>query len=523
MNDLPENILREFFQACCVSNDKEAYLPLLSDDFLLICPEMHTDCVGKEAAGSALNAFVKEQMPHGFAFTPMKTRDFDGVAYVCFRLSAVAGGLSDADISADAVVSKSTGNLRIELLHCGCGKSPRRGRAQRYVADERKKTLFALRKANVSYWEYDIKSNCIAGLIKNDNHPFEPYRIPDPAEHYIRQGDVHPDSESSLRSLYERIRNGEKEGTLDIKVLAYDGVNWTNQRIDFYTTFDSAGAPVRAICVEKNIDDVVLANARYDEVSRQYGSLESGCLFNCRIDLTHMRVEYSHCRSDLNVCAGSIDTFSPAPLEAQSMHLPENQRRMFIQLLTPAHMKDNFKFGKRNEQAEFRWHRDSGETLWVSVNVQTVANPQTDCIVAFLHIIDASEKKFWQTAVNVGTQMTCDFVAVIDAADGSVQRINADAPEAFPPGVIPCDYSRALRRFLEVAIPPAGRERARASMNLDSILRALETAPVYTHRNDIVTAAGTLETKEWMYRYFDDERRKIIYVRRSISNRNSGE
>ena len=380
----------------------------------------------------------------------------------------------------------------------------------------REKMSLAMSKLGIACWGYTVKTDSIFLIAASDRRKLDVFPIVNPVAFYLESGDIHPNSEESLRLLYSRIRSGEKEGFVDIKVMSLNGAGWTNQRIFFFTDLDCDGAPVRALCVEKCMDELLYAQTRYEQVLQQYSALELDCILSWRINLSQKRVEYYHSRSGLEHEFTSINDLRSASRRALSLHLPEKERPVFINLLSLKRMKNDFILGKSESFAEFRWQRSSGEILYVSITVRVIDNPATQELIAFLYVRDVSDKKFWENALNAGREMTCDFISVIDTRTGVNRRINAETSAIFPPDTVPHDYERCVRRFVQTTVPKEERAKALSDMHIDSILAGLNRDGIYRHTANIIDPAGALQPKEWIYRYFDGQRQRVIYIRRDL-------
>lgn len=250
----------------------------------------------------------------------------------------------------------------------------------------------ATRHSNKMILRFDIKTRvCFRqpGATPDFDLPQVIENFPDVIQN---TGLIASDSVSTIRSFFEAIFNGEREGSVIVSMLDRSNDEFRWYHFDFTTIFDNANKPTQAIISYYDITlqrQKELAFQRWQQI---YNAIPKANTFYVEYNLTTDYIEHEE-----GELIPSIPDTVPRKLSAiaeyiANNHLHPDDISLWLEFMSRNRLLENYANSQQTEKTEFRRILDT-KTLWTSLSVQLIPDPYSSDVKAYFQLEDITDQK----------------------------------------------------------------------------------------------------------------------------------
>jgi len=394
---------------------------------------------------------------------------------------------------------------------------------QKQLSDAKQKYDIAVEGAGLFVWEYDIENHRIIG----GNNIFGLYGFDRTIENVplsllprIREED-----HAKFIDFYRRVEAGEKDTSVDIRLITGDDRPDICQRVIYTVISDKDGVPVKAYGVAIDI------TAQKKEEARYIASIESlihanpDALSTFELNLT--KDECIDVRSISPQLAEALasDTAEEVYSRAYAQIIDENGKRDFESKFRRQALLDSFGAGHTSVQTEFQRYNDSGKLIWVRAYINMLENPETSDIEGIVYSVDITEEKRNEKIFRIISDEEYDYVALLHLGDRKMQFLNL-SPRLLPKyheklgNMKLIEYDKVREFGLATWIAEEDRDFYLKNSAIDVITRELDASG---HFELSVSGHYTGQPDIFMYRkiqhyYLDENKDTVLLIESDITD-----
>ncbi|MFR4351069.1 MAG: hybrid sensor histidine kinase/response regulator [Roseburia sp.] len=153
--------------------------------------------------------------------------------------------------------------------------------------------------------------------------------------------------------------------------------------------------------------------------------------------------------------------------------------------------------------------RDTGEIIWVQVDVRVMAHRDTGDLIAFFNNRDVTREKNLNRMMELIIDLDYDYVQYISSRTGYYEII-AKGRDSVGPKRKGDNYDRDIDTYLRRMAVSRHLEEDIAAMQLPTVLRELEKEALYIREVDMREKDGSVRRKILRYAYMDREMGTIV-------------
>lgn len=278
----------------------------------------------------------------------------------------------------------------------------------------------AVESSGINIWEYDIQKDSLYIVSNSSRIKQNCYYIDNYIEVTIKNGYVRKDCIERFLSIYERMKNGEKEITEDIWYKTTDQAGWWCERVTYTTAFDDGGKPVKAYGAGRDVTREKEAERKfYDEVSR-YKTVQSETVSSLVINLTENRVldvnsSFETARCFLGKSADSYFNETSKKITVKDL------QKTFRSIFNREALLSSFSSGDFIVPLEITRTFDTNTVFWIRYNAHLIQNPNTRDVMAHISCVDVTNDKVMQIIMDTVAKTDYDLFVLINGVDDSAR------------------------------------------------------------------------------------------------------
>jgi len=258
-----------------------------------------------------------------------------------------------------------------------------------------------------------------------------------------------------------------------------------------------------------------------EEMNRMIARGEEGLLQKMHSDLDNSQV--LECSGTEAKKAGlhAGMPFADAVRALVSLAASEGERNQILFQLDPARLKDESKAGRHHFSMQFREEEDDRLPYWVFLAVHTLRNPERG-YENFLYAYDTTEKVLETQMFSRLTMLGFEVVGLLYVKTGALRFFRM---KLFKEGSLyenVADYSDNIIGDIETLLPAEDRPRARSALNIDTIVKNLETSSIYPFTYSLPKPEGARQ-KLLQFSWLDEKKDTIFLCRSDITRQAESE
>ncbi|MEG2000905.1 MAG: ATP-binding protein [Evtepia sp.] len=391
--------------------------------------------------------------------------------------------------------------------------------AQKRTEDALRESQFryaaAVRAANINIWEYDYSTGCMTIFSKSPKIASRRSVVKNYVKTAISGGHIRDDSVPLFFDTIKRLRNGEKEVSVDLWIRQKPADEFWCERVIYTNAFDDRGKPIKAYCVGRDITKEKEAEKRYHDELSYREAMQKATMASINVNLTkNIILDYKSIFSEVTrhmKAAKTIDSyFDQLYTELTSREMQEQCAAVFSRDA----LLRQFANGQTTVSLELT-RKIEARRYWTVVTAHMMENQNND-IVAFLYSTDVTNERTMQSIMNAIVKTDYDFLVVVDALRNTAVRYsqqyagNAYAGES--------DYfEEETQEYLRHYINPEDVERALEEITLKNILAQLEHQTTYSVFYGVPSPAGGVHRKQLRFSYINRDLKSILMTRVDIT------
>ena len=387
--------------------------------------------------------------------------------------------------------------------------------AEKQLRESDERYRVAVAGAGVNVWEYDFAHKCI---IQSDGtmekHGFDRV-VTNVPQSLIDNGYVSPEDQLAFLEMYQKMERGESPVTGDFWVNSENRNGRWCERIYYSVICDDNGHPVKAYGSSQDVTAFKIAEKRYQEEISYRNRLSESVIAACCVNLTGLYVEELRVGSGESIAKqhrDAVDYEDRVRVFAYDLTLTDEQKRA----LSPGGLLERYERGEETFETEFIAQLTKGNFIWVRCRVNILKRPDTNDIVAFFYNEDVTQEKTLSGIVDSVVKTDYEFVSRIDVGSGKYTAISREDVET--PFLIQADYDAELKKYIAYSTDAAIAKKIYQDLNIENIVRELETKPVFIYETNEKNKNGVARRKQLHYFYLNKEAGFILATRTDIDD-----
>ncbi|MDD2978854.1 MAG: response regulator [Hespellia sp.] len=272
----------------------------------------------------------------------------------------------------------------------------------------------AIKSSGINVWEYDIQNDVLTVVSNSSRIKQNCFTIENYIHSTVENGYVRGDSLKTFYSIFERLKNGEKEVSEDIWYKTTDEAGWWCERVIYTTVFDEKGIPVKAFGAGRDVTREKEAVKKFDEEMSYRSALQQTIIESLKINLTQNTIVDGD--SQFHVLAEWIGSHNADFYFSKTVDyiLGEKNKEEYRTTFNRQSLLNYFNRGDYSVSAEFTRVFDTSKIYWIRYNVHLMKNPETKDIYAFVVANDTTDENAMKSIMETISRTDYDFFVVVD-------------------------------------------------------------------------------------------------------------
>lgn len=388
-------------------------------------------------------------------------------------------------------------------------------KAEQELQENQLRYSVAIKSSGINVWEYDIPKDSLYIVSNSARIKQNCYHIDNYSKSSIENGFVRKDSIKPFLSIFERLKNGEKEITEDIWYKTTDQAGWWCERVTYTTAFDSAGKPVKAYGAGRDVTREKEAEEKfYNEISR-HKSLQCETLSSLMINLTTNQVLSitSSFQSVLCFAGQSADDYFSQTLKKIT---DQSAQKSFLSVFNRPALLNKFNSGNFIIPMEFTRTYDTSKVFWISYSAHLIQNPSTKDIIAYIACIDVTDDKVMQTIMKTVAKTDYDFFVVIDGTvDSAKDYAVSDGQNLFDEQT---SFEAQNEKWIRKCVCPEDIEYVISQCKIENVWAKIKDGQEYKFSFSMKTDSGEIRRKQIQFTYIDCSRKSYLMSRIDVND-----
>ncbi len=376
----------------------------------------------------------------------------------------------------------------------------------------------AARFLNCDMWTYDIETRVVHQFKKMLAFPNLPAIIEGGCESLMEGMPLHPDDAEQYRDVFRRIHFGEATVIAEFRILenyAHLRAGWVRQ---IYTVKkDATGEPMEAWGMAVDINDEKQAREKYETQLFRRTSLDASALGYTCWNLTQNAVlllDFKNIPPKVaaRYLGASLDRMLELAQDRLTLTITDAAR--IFNLINRRNLLEAFR-NERPVSCECQYVDRDGDFRWGRVEVSFLVEPASKDVLAFVHILDVTDKKVAQELIESTVRYDYEVVGRIDVLrDSIIHLVSSDKRIA---GI---ENKARISDLVEKFLPhvrPEDRDRFVRCFDARNILKELAHKDAYEFTVQAEDADGAVRVKRIRFADYDRQRGLLLYTRSDVT------
>ena len=371
-------------------------------------------------------------------------------------------------------------------------------------------------------WEVDLERGQLINydFLKGHNpYGYAEEVIDNVPDSIIERGIVYKEDIARYRRMYERICNGEKQVSIQVRMWLVARQEYCWQQLTMTVIRDVDGRPVRALGSSRDISEEKQMEQRFLEESRRWEEMSASKMATGKRNLTTgsweeitihgMPITWLEERQQVD-----YKTRASYFLFEVGISEEDNQK------LSSEYLMHQYAKGVHNSTIEYNAQTmESGEPVRVRVDCRVLKRPETGDLIAFYYETDITREFCVQSIMNSIINFEYDLVGVLFAATNSIYSQGKENKTALPQ-LKSSNYDEACEQFFQnqQGIRTDDAKELIRSMQLETVLEKLANNETYIVEFDVREFNNEIRRKELRYSYISKEEQLIAVSRRDVQD-----
>ncbi|MDD3340296.1 MAG: PAS domain-containing protein, partial [Lachnospiraceae bacterium] len=277
----------------------------------------------------------------------------------------------------------------------------------------------AIKSSGINVWEYDIQADALMVVSNSSRIKQNCFTIPNYVASTVQNGYVREDSLNAFYSIFERLKNGEKEVSEDIWYKTTDEAGWWCEHVIYTTIFDEKGVPIKAFGAGRDVTREKEAIRKFDEEMSYRAAMQEANIDSLKINLTQNTIIEGD--SPFGVLGELIEANNADLYFSKTADyiLSEKNKEEYRTLFNRQSLLSCYNRGDYSVSMEFTRFFDTNKIYWIKYNVHLMKNPETKDVIAFVVANDTTDENVMKSIMETITRTDYDFFVVVDGTTDS--------------------------------------------------------------------------------------------------------
>ncbi|MDD2980229.1 MAG: response regulator [Hespellia sp.] len=314
-------------------------------------------------------------------------------------------------------------NLRSTYLNSECGKSTFHAvftdvdKIKNIEEAEKEQQLryqVAIKSSGINVWEYNIQADILMVVSNSSRIKQNCFTIQNYVMSTVQNGYVREDSLNAFYSIFERLKNGEKEVSEDIWYKTTDEAGWWCEHVIYTTIFDEKGIPVKAFGAGRDVTREKEAIKKFNEEMSYRDAMQEANIDSLKINLTQNTIIEGD--SPFGVLGELIDSNNADLYFSKTADYicGEKNKEEYRALFNRQSLLSCYSRGDYSVSMEFTRVFDTNKIYWIKYKVHLMKNPETKEVIAFVVASDTTDENVMKSIMETITRTDYDFFVVVD-------------------------------------------------------------------------------------------------------------
>ena len=340
-----------------------------------------------------------------------------------------------------------------------------------------------------------------------------PTALTDIPGNQARSRTIEPEFLSAYQSFHEAIRRGDATGSIDFKSRWADGsVHW--EHADFYSIFDSASRPIRAIIA---VEDTSEQHGRFELEQSRPTLGEKNLLVHALFNLnTGKTLDYAYCDGRVVPKGADMAYFLHAD-NLDDIVINANERRLYRETNDRQKLLERFDNGETELSIDYRRKVSDDDIVWVRNILRMVRDPGGSDVLLFEYCYNIETEKTHELMYSALVNENFDFVGRINGKNRHYSILTSGGSTGALPPAEGDDVDEMVRMIAAKYTHPDDRADMIRNVNVENIKNRLAAEEHFKFTSRLIPNDGVVCYKTLNRYYLDREREIIILTREDVS------
>ena len=370
-----------------------------------------------------------------------------------------------------------------------------------------------IRQTGIAVGVYDIRSRHFDVYFRDRDFHFD-----DGPEGVIKENVVHSEDAEKYRLLFRRIEQGELSAEGLVRFCAAPGHEFRWTHVVLTQIPDRDGNPFRAMLTQKDVEEQVRQEIRYQEEILRRQASENDLFLTVSINITRDEVQEYIIEGE-NFAEAVGKSFLWTVKREISFMPEEKDRQAFREFSNLRQLSRAIREGQLVKSIEYMRRFPNGELRWVRCRVVLMENPETSDWMLFAYVQDIHEAKVDEIAFANVMEGVLDYVTCLDVSNGQARFVRKPSAEVLPLNGVDAyfDFDGSTQHAAQLLPDPAERQALLTRYTVRNLVEELEKTPVVTF-NCWLEVDGVRRRKELRTFYLGPTKSMIISIQRDITD-----
>jgi PAS domain-containing protein len=219
-----------------------------------------------------------------------------------------------------------------------------------------------------------------------------PIMLENVPESIINDGKVAPDSVETLRSFYNAIYTGEREGSAVVSMYDVDAGDFKWYHFDFTSIFDDSGKPAQAII---SFYDVTLQRQKelaFQRWQQSFNAIPKSAANYYEYNLTADALEHEEGGMLAPLPDNTPRNLADVSAYIAKRHIYREDVKGWLAFMDRDRLLERYAGGLHTDKTEFR-RLGGGTPLWTSLNLQLIPDPYSSDVKAIFSLRTSTSRR----------------------------------------------------------------------------------------------------------------------------------
>lgn len=379
----------------------------------------------------------------------------------------------------------------------------------------------AVNSADMKVWTYDLSTQQIIQVTTSPSLQQFSQTVENVPESLIESGYLHPDYVQKYRSMFEQLKTATAPLQGEFLVSDSDKTNYVWERLILTPIFEN-NKVVKAIGTSSNINAYKEKESQYDKlVEYMEGNDDPTLIGKGRYNLSKNTKLYHIRKASSSLNLPDHISFDSA-IEQLLLTAGNSEESIIMKQTLNRHtLLDEYRRGNRDGSLEYRRVQEKGAAFWSLLKYSLFEEPHSGDIIFFIYAYDITENVREQKMLDKLGATEYDVLGLIDVKthqfeSKSIKGVKSlsDSKKRFVRGI----FEDVISHQIIATIDADKRAELEQKLTLDTVIKELEHAEVYSLAFSAVRSNHMPRRKHMNFTYLDESKTTIFYYCTDITD-----